>query len=120
MKWERRITIAVLFLLEIVATAVVTSVAAAVVIPLAYKERGCYAIGGEWLVLLLITIAAYTLINNAVFQAAEKRGGKKTNERNKGACRKVSGNGNQLGVVRDGITSRNAQARMDYQQRGRC
>lgn len=116
LKRERQTAIILVFLFEIGMASAVTALAAAILLPLAYAERGYYAIGGDWACLFIIVVASFTMINNAVFRAA-KRGAKKSG-RDKNARRKVSGSRNQLRVIRGGAATGDAQAQMDYQQRG--
>lgn len=80
----------VVFIVEMMGAVLVTAIAAAILIPAAYAERGYFAVGGEWLVLMLIAIAAYSAIHNYLFDRAERqKGGKNAGRedgRNKRAC----------------------------------
>lgn len=119
-KRERNIAIAVVFAVEMALSIIITTIAGLFLVPAVCKERGYFAIGGEWLVLLLIANVSYVLIHNYLFEAAEKRKGGKKIERTERTCRRISGSGHSAGAFRDGAASGTTKARMDYQQRGRC
>lgn len=75
-KWEYIKAVVIVFVLEMLGAAAITAVAGAILIPLAYAERGYYAIGGEWALMLLIAVAAYSIIHKMVFHYAENGGQK--------------------------------------------
>lgn len=54
----------VLCLFEILLAAAPTAIVAAIALPLAYSERGHFAIGGEWLMILIVFCGAYFQIHN--------------------------------------------------------
>ncbi len=51
-------------------------VAAAILLPLAYCERGYWGYGGEWVLIFTLMAAAYYAGNNLIFRDAEKGGTK--------------------------------------------
>ena len=119
-KRERNIAIAVVFAVEMAFSFVVTTIAGVFLVPAVSNERGYFAIGGEWIVLLLIANVSYMLIHNYLFDAAKRWTGGKKIERTENACRKISGSAHSAEAFRDGAARSTAKARMDYQQRGRC
>lgn len=56
----------VLCTIEALIAAVPTAVAAAIILPMAYAQRGYGAVGGECLLLLLIFCAAYSFAHNRI------------------------------------------------------
>lgn len=116
-KTEWMTAVAIVFLFEMLITAAAVAVAGSVVLPLAYMERGYWAIGGEWLVLMLVAMAAYTAVHNYLFSRIEE-GGKNDAGRNKIACREVSGRRDTAGALRGREGGGRPQARLDYSQRG--
>lgn len=65
-KMQRIAAWAGLYAAEILAAAVPTAVVSAVVLPLAYRSRGYYAVGSEWLMIILAFVVAYTVIHEWV------------------------------------------------------
>lgn len=64
--------VAILWLAEVLIAALAGALAAMVLIPLAKIERGYIAFGGEWLIILAITMAAYHYTHKAVFERLER------------------------------------------------
>lgn len=58
-----------LLLVELFLSAIPTAITAAVVLPLAYAERGYVAIGSEWLIIALVFCIAYAVIHNKICNA---------------------------------------------------
>lgn len=58
--------LAVLFTVEVLIAAVPTAVTAAIILPMAYAQRGYGAVGGECLLLLLIFCTAYSLAHSRI------------------------------------------------------
>ena len=92
-KAERMIAIAIVFAVEMAGAILVTALTAAVVLPMAYAERGYFSVGGEWLLLMLVAIVTYTAMHSYIFDIAAKRKGGRNAGRDKKARRKVSGSG---------------------------
>lgn len=76
-KAERIRAILVVFAVEMAVTTIVTLLFAAVIIPIAYAERGYYAAGGEFILLLAVALGTYRLIHRYFCSLAETKGGKK-------------------------------------------
>lgn len=66
---QRAAAWALVYLFEIVAAAVPTAIAAAVLIPLAEAERGYSAVGGEWLAIAFVFYISYAAVHNAICNA---------------------------------------------------
>ena len=69
---KRNIAIAVLFVTEIVAAAAAGTLAAIPLLPLAYRERGGWAVGGEWLLILAAAVFGYALYHRWLFREPER------------------------------------------------
>ncbi len=61
-----------LVLVEMVVAAASAGVVAAIFVPMGYRERGYWAMGGEWLLVGAVFIAAYTVIHKAVCDKLEE------------------------------------------------
>lgn len=60
-----------LWLFEVFAAAAIGAIPAVIIVPIALGKRGYVAFGGEWLVVLAITLLAYHIIHKAVFKRLE-------------------------------------------------
>ena len=60
---------AILFVLEITAGLIAGLISAALIIPLCYTERGYFAIGAEWILIIAIAYAGFTAMNNYMFKS---------------------------------------------------
>jgi H+/Cl- antiporter ClcA len=69
---ERIVAFAILYIIELLVGVCGGAAAAAILIPLAYWERGYLAFGGEWLGILVATYAAFSVFHNWIY---EKIGG---------------------------------------------
>lgn len=76
-KIERAIAVMTVFLFEMLATAVLTALLGTLIIPLVYIKRGYYAVGGEWMFLMVFALVAYHLMHWRLFASVEKRGQEK-------------------------------------------
>jgi hypothetical protein len=56
----------VIIAFELLMAAAPTAAAAAFLLPFAYKERGYFGIGGEWLMIAFIFCLAYTEVHKAI------------------------------------------------------
>ncbi|MDE7243123.1 MAG: hypothetical protein K2O18_03985 [Oscillospiraceae bacterium] len=52
-----------IILAELLAAAIPAGIAAAFLLPVSFKARGEFGVGGEWLVILLLFCGAYTAIH---------------------------------------------------------
>lgn len=70
---KRRAVIAAAFLwtVEVLAASAIGAIAAAIFCPIASAERGYAAFGGEWALVLIVTLLAYHIIHGAVFKRLE-------------------------------------------------
>ena len=70
MDWKihRVILIAAIWIAEVLAAGICGFIAALALVPASYVARGYYAFGGEWLIVLGITLLAFNIINNAFFK----------------------------------------------------
>lgn len=109
---ERVKAILILFAIEMLAAAIVTMLVACVVIPIAYAERGYWAVGGEMLFLMVVACVSYTVIHNIIFAEAKKGG--KSRGRDKTPCRRVSGHTYPARGVRGCTATGVAKTGMDY------
>lgn len=62
----------ILFVFEIVVGLLAGCISAALILPLCYSERGHFAIGAEWILIILVAYAGFTAINNYMFQSKER------------------------------------------------
>ena len=69
MNWKihRAILIAAIWIAEVLSAGICGFIAALALIPASYAARGYFAFGGEWLVVLGVTLLAFHVINNAFF-----------------------------------------------------
>ena len=69
MDWKihRAILIAAIWIAEVLSAGICGFIAALALIPASYAARGYFAFGGEWLVVLGVTLLAFHVINNAFF-----------------------------------------------------
>lgn len=65
-KAKRAAAWALVYIFEVLMSAVPTAITAAVLIPWAAAERGYYAAGGEWLAVAFVFYISYVAIHNAV------------------------------------------------------
>lgn len=75
-RMQRWLAICCIFVIEIVAAAASGGIAALILMPLAYEERGYYAFGGEIVAAFAVTVVAYFLIHKRIsrtLQAQRKR-----------------------------------------------
>lgn len=63
---QRMAAWAVVIAFELVVSAALAATTAVIVLPIAYRERGYIAYGGEWLLIAIVFCAAYYAIHNAV------------------------------------------------------
>jgi len=75
MKRKRERTKAILMLLaiEMGMASLAGGVIAAVLVPVAYQARGHFTMGGEWLLIYLITMLAFHIIHEQIFRQSRKR-----------------------------------------------
>jgi len=106
------------FVFEISIALAITAVFGAVIIPIAYVERGYYAVGGEWLLLSLIAYLSYALVHERVFNIIKNRKGGKRYGRYKGTCGKISGSADYTGSLCGKAGNSITKASTNYQQRG--
>lgn len=69
MDWKihRAILIAAIWIAEVLSAGICGFIAALALIPASYAARGYFAFGGEWLIVLGVTLLAFHVINNAFF-----------------------------------------------------
>lgn len=65
-KAQRALAWTVVILFEILVAAAPTAVTAAILIPITLEERGGVAVGGEWLLIMLVFYISYTAIHSWV------------------------------------------------------
>lgn len=63
-----------IFLANLAAGFVCGAASAAILIPLALSERGYFAIGGEWFLILLISFGGYSAFNAYLFTPTQNEG----------------------------------------------
>lgn len=63
----------VLFIIAAVAGAIAGGIMAAVVLPIAYAERGYYACGSEWILIFAAAYAGFSVFNNYIFGTKKSR-----------------------------------------------
>lgn len=70
MNWKihRALLIAAIWIAEVLAAGICGFIAALALVPASYAARGYYAFGGEWLIVLGVTLLAFHIINNAFFK----------------------------------------------------
>lgn len=70
MDWKihRAILIAAIWIAEVLSAGICGFIAALALIPASYAARGYFAFGGEWLIVLGVTLLAFHVINNAFFK----------------------------------------------------
>lgn len=71
-KAKNAAAIVLLWLTEILIAAMAGTITAMVLVPLAEIERGYTAFGGEWLVVLAVTIATFHYVHKAIFERLER------------------------------------------------
>ena len=62
------LTVAFLWVMEVLAAAAIGAVVAAIVVPTVSLKRGNLAFGGEWALVLIAILVAYHYIHKAVFK----------------------------------------------------
>lgn len=62
----------ILFAFMILAGVLVGGVVAAILIPLCYSQRGHFAIGSEWFMIITAAYAGYSAFNKFLFDKAER------------------------------------------------
>jgi len=67
------IAVIALWMLEVLGAALAGGVAAAIMLPVAFRERGYFAYGAEWLIIFAVAILAYHIIHRAVFLRLERQ-----------------------------------------------
>ena len=72
-KRERIIAAVVVLAFELAVTALITVAVGVVLVPMVEAQRGYNAMGGEWVFLMAVAIAAYNALH--IFRAAYKRKG---------------------------------------------
>lgn len=68
-KIKRIVAWTAVYLFEIFVAAVPTVITAAILVPAALRERGYFAIGGEWIAVGIVFYTSYAIIHNAVCDA---------------------------------------------------
>lgn len=63
---RRAVAWAVVFAAELLAAGLQTAVAAAILVPVAYRLRGYSAVGGEWLLIGILFCGAFFIIHKQV------------------------------------------------------
>ena len=66
-KWAGRFTER-FWIAEVLSAGICGFIAALALIPASYAARGYFAFGGEWLIVLGVTLLAFHVINNAFFK----------------------------------------------------
>ena len=62
----------ILFAFMVLAGVVAGGVVAAVLVPLCYSQRGHFAIGSEWFLIIVAAYAGYTAFNKYIFEKVER------------------------------------------------
>lgn len=65
-KIQRACAWTVLIVFELLMAAAPTAITAAILIPLAYRERGYYGMGSEWILIIAVFCIAYSTIHNRI------------------------------------------------------
>lgn len=55
------------FAFELLVAAAPTAIVAAILIPITYQQRGGFAVGGEWMVMLFLFCAVFSKIHRTVY-----------------------------------------------------
>ena len=81
MDWKihRAILIAAIWVAEVLSAGICGFIAALALIPASYAARGYFAFGGEWLIVLGVTLLAFHVINNAFFSECSSTTEKEVN-----------------------------------------
>lgn len=64
----------VLILFELLVSAVPTALTSAILLPLAYRERGYFGVGSEWLLIIAIFCITYSAFHNRICDKIFKEG----------------------------------------------
>ena len=72
-KRERIIAAVVVLAFELAVTALITVAVGVVLVPMVEAQRGYNAMGGEWVFLMAVAIAAYNALHSYIFRAAYRR-----------------------------------------------
>jgi hypothetical protein len=62
----------IVFLIEVGIGLACGAIAAAFILPLAYTERGYFAIGAEWLIIIVVAYAGFSATNKYIFDSVER------------------------------------------------
>lgn len=88
-RFLRYFAIAALFLSEIVVAGVAGGIAAAFLLPWAYQERGGWAVGGEWGLILAAAVVGYIMYHQWLFQEPERSEYEREHRRERRSVRAV-------------------------------
>lgn len=62
----------ILFALMVLAGIIAGGIVAAILIPLCYSQRGRFAVGSEWFLIVMAAYAGYTAFNKYLFDIIER------------------------------------------------
>lgn len=65
----------ILFVVELSVGFTFGGIAAAILVPLCIRVRGCFAVGGEWAIITFVSYEAYSAFNNWFFKKISRRYG---------------------------------------------
>lgn len=71
-KRKRRAAYTILFVIEILVGIAAGAVTAAILVPLAWKERGYLSFGSEWLFIIIVSYTAFWLFNEWIFKKLQE------------------------------------------------
>lgn len=69
---NKKLSNIILFLIEVGIGLLCGAIIAVFVLPFAYSERGYFAIGSEWFVIILVAYAGFTATNKYIFDSVER------------------------------------------------
>lgn len=69
---DKRLAI-IIFLIDVTVGLICGLISASLILPLAYAERGYFAIGAEWLIIIFVAYAAFSAVNKKIFDIIERR-----------------------------------------------
>jgi hypothetical protein len=65
---QKNIALTAIFVIELIAGALGGAITAAILLPLAYAERGNWAFGAEWLIITLAAFGAFYAVHSKIFK----------------------------------------------------
>ena len=115
-KRERIIAAVVVLAFELAVTALITVAVGVVLVPMVEAQRGYNAMGGEWVFLMAVAIAAYNALHSYIFRAAYKRKGGRDYGRRRitKTDREISGHRVAADSLGGGKRKRAAKTGMDF------